>query len=501
MMTDGGYPLPAPMAAGPLAPAPRVEAGEDVHVFHDPHALGARLSLHVRTADREAAFASALAVQREIDRLDAVFNWRRPDSEISWLNRSGRWKASEDLFNVVAAAERWRDATRGAVSGRLGLLSDIWRMARRLPDARELAALAGRICEARLVLERASGLIIRPEVVRFDLDALAKGYIVDAALRAAMAVPGVAGALIDIGGDIACSGSGRGAAPWRIDLPEPLSPFENAPLCGAFELQQGAVATSGYGPRDRRIDGEARSVTLDPRTGWPVARERSATALAGSAMEADLFASAMLVMGPAQAQEHLTPGPGQAGRIAHPDGAGWLGGAAPAQWRDAPQRPPSERDVYQSGWEPGWTADITFTAPPKDMRQAIALRSPYVAIWVSNAERRTVRTLLLIGTVKEWQEKNHVWWRLNRGNTDRLLNNRSMSTRGSGIYRIYWDGVDDEGRPVGPGAYTFHVETSREAGGHEERTLAVVFRQGRPVEAELPLDGATGGLRVAFRRL
>lgn len=244
------------------------------------------------------------------------------------------------------------------------------------------------------------------------------------------------------------------------------------------------------------------SATLDPRTGWPVAHVRSATALGPCAMEADALATAMLVLSREEAETCFAPAEAMAARVTGEDGADWLWRQAPAQWRQKGASPRNKsagkEDTYQSGWEPGWTADITFTAPPKDMRRAIAFRSPYVAIWISNAERRTVRTLLLIGTIKEWQENNHVWWRLNQGATERLLNNRSMSTRGSGLYRLYWDGIDDAGAPMGPGRYTFHVETSREGGGHEHRTLDVEFVNGKPFEVELPIDATSGGLRIAF---
>ncbi|HPI50579.1 MAG TPA: DUF2271 domain-containing protein, partial [Hyphomonadaceae bacterium] len=127
-------------------------------------------------------------------------------------------------------------------------------------------------------------------------------------------------------------------------------------------------------------------------------------------------------------------------------------------------------------------------------------RSPYVAIWVSDAERRTVRTLLLIGTIKEWQEYNHIWWRLNRGNTEKMLNGRSMSTRGSGTYKVFWDGVDDAGRPVKPGKYTLHVETSRERGEHTHRMLDVDFSKMRLFDAEMPVDAESGGLQVSMTK-
>lgn len=478
------------------APAATRPARGDVYAFHDPCVLGTYLNLLVRADGQAEAYDAACRVRREIDRLDRVFNWRDEASELSRLNRSARHEASDDLFAVIEAAEHWRELSGGAYSGRLGRLLAAWRAGVLSPD--EAGRMADVIARADVRLDPSTRTIMRPEAVRFDLDGLAKGYIIDRAVDAAMA--GAAGVMVDIGGDIRCAGEGARDGCWEIGLPAPLTTFDNAPACGAFMMRDGAVATSGCGPRDVRPGG-VRSATLDPRSGLPVAHRRSASAVAATAMDADALATVMLVGGETQAC--FARMPGAAGRVTRPDGVDWLrGGDKPLfQWIDFEQPPQGgAQDEYRSGWPDGWIATVSFTAPPKDMRRAIALRSPYVAIWISDAERKTVRTLFLIGTIKEWQEYNHVWWRLNRGRTESLLNGRSMSTRGSGSYKVFWDGIDDDGRPVKPGKYTLHVETSRERGEHTHRTLDVDFSTMRTFDVEMPIDAESGGLQVSFSK-
>lgn len=477
------------------APSAARAVGGDVYAFHDACVLGTYLNVFVRAAGQGEAYEAACRARREIDRLDAVFNWRDPQSEISQLNRASSFTASPDLFTVIAAAERWRTISHNAISGRLGQLLAAWRNA--APAPADAARLATQIAKANVELDPASRTITRPEPIHFDLDAIAKGYIIDRALAAAMTA--ATGAMVDIGGDIACAGQGPRDGAWRIALPDPLTTFDNAPTHGAFNLSGGAVATSGCGPRDLH-GATLRSATLDPRTGWPVAHQRSATIAAASAMEADALATIALVADPATARASLKASPGATGRITTPTAIDWLHAGDPRILPISYEETPEPQDDYRSGWPDGWIASVTFTAPPKDMRRAIALRSPYVAIWVSDAERRTVRTLLLIGTIKEWQEYNHVWWRLNRGSTEKLLNGRSMSTRGSGTYKVYWDGVDDAGKPVKPGKYTLHVETSRERGEHTHRQLEVDFSTMRLFDAEMPVDPESGGLQVSMTK-
>lgn len=500
-VSEGIVAIPAIETAA-LAQAVAVRGASDLYAFHDDCVLGTRLNLLVRAGSQADAYAGACAARREIDRLDRVFNWRDAGSELSRLNRSRQLVVSAEMFAVVSTAERWREVSDGAYSGRLGRVLDVWRAVDGvMPDVEAMARMARDIADAGVVLVAPSRTVTRPDVVRFDFDGLAKGYIVDRALEAAMATPGVAGAMVDIGGDIRCAGAGPCDGAWQVGLPQPLMPFDNAPVCGMFALGEGAVATSGCGPRDVRAGGGWISATIDPRNGWPVAQRCSATAVAPTAMDADALATIALVSG--QARDVLKRLPGMAARVTRPEGVEWLQGGEPApfRWIDFEQSPSAgAADEYRSGWPDGWIASVTFSAPPKDMRRAIAFRSPYVAIWVSDAEHKTVRTLLLIGTIKEWQEYNHVWWRLNRGNTEKLLNGRSMSTRGSGTYKVFWDGVDDAGRPVKPGKYTLHVETSRERGEHTHRTLEVDLSTMRPFDAEMPLDAEAGGLQVSLTK-
>lgn len=479
-----------------------VRVAERVFAFRDADVLGTRLELRVNSADGEAALEAARRARAEIARLDGVFNWRNGGSELARLNASERHEASAELFEVIAAAERWRVASFGAYSARLGRLLEVWRAAEAMPERSAMAEMAGQIAAARVEMDAVARVIIRPDVVKFDLDGMAKGYIVDRALEAAMAAPGVAGAMVDIGGDVRVTGEAADEAGWSIGLPDPLLPYENAPVLGRMMLREGAVATSGCGPRDRKIGGRAVSATIDPRDGWPVAHRRAATAIADTAMEADALATAMLVLSEDEARACIEAMPGAVARIAEPGWARWLSGrvqAEPIRWEPfAPQG--SAKQQAGPKWTEGWIASVTFEAPPKNMRQERAFRSPYVAIWVSDEDNKPVRTMILIGSIKEWQEDNYIWWGLNRGRTQQMLDGRSMSTRGSGTYKVYWDGVDDIGVQMPAGKYVIHVETSRERGKHTHRMLPLDLSKPEAFESELPVDADSGSLWVEFRK-
>src|SRR5512138_3187206 len=96
------------------------------YAFRDESILGTRLQLQIVASSQAAAHEAALAVRAEIDRLDLILSGWRDDSELAALNRHHRFVASPELFAVIALAERWRVATHGAFSPRLGHLIDAW---------------------------------------------------------------------------------------------------------------------------------------------------------------------------------------------------------------------------------------------------------------------------------------------------------------------------------------------------------------------------------------
>lgn len=470
-------------------------AEDGAYTFRDEAVLGTRMQLMFVAHSFGAAHEAALAVRAEIDRLDLILNSRRADSELTALNRTHTHRASTELFEVVAAAERWLERTQGAFSGRLGRLIDAWRTALTTPDRSMLALHASSISAAHVGLDAASRTITRPDAVRFALDGIAKGWIVERAYQVARAMPGIFGALVDIGGDIRCGGAAPCALGWRVGIADPRLPYDNAPLVATVELQDHGIATSGRGPRDRLIEGSSFSPTLSPFDGWPIARHASASVIAASTADADALATSLLVLPTAQAMA-LADEHGAAARIETAGSSSVSTGqfaAAPALDSKA-QGEPRAPDMWQEGWQ----ALVTFTAPRRQLIRDPQFRSPYMAMWITDLDNNPVRTLILVGKRADWQKDNFIWWSMNRPATIQLVTVRSMSTSGSGTYNVFWDGVDDAGKTVRAGTYVLHVETSRERGKHTYRSLTLDFGKFKRFTEVLPPTEEGGGLRVGF---
>ena len=174
------------------------------------------------------------------------------------------------------------------------------------PPRRPAAAAARRVAH-RIGLDD-SGRIVRAPGVRFDPGGLAKGMAAD--LAAASLPTGVRSA-ISCGGDLAVGGE----QPWEIAVRSARSDAEVHRL----RVRSGGVATSGIGARIwRGEDGRYAHHVLDPATGRPAWTGLVAvTAVAGSALEAEVLAKTALLSGPLGARRLLRR---RGGVLQHDDG-------------------------------------------------------------------------------------------------------------------------------------------------------------------------------------
>lgn len=427
------------------------EAPAQTWSFHLDHVLGTSFDMAVEAPSRaEAEFAFA-AVTSEIARLDRVLSGWREDSELSALNRSDEARVSADLFAVLSACEAWRGRTGGAFSARLGEVEAAWKAATATPDAAALCDAAARADAADVRLDRASRTVSR-DGVRFSPDALAKGYVIDAALAAARrAAPCASAILVDIGGDMACFG----ARDWRVGVADPAQGADNAPPAELIRVANGALAVSGPGARDRLIDGVAHSHLLDAATGQPAPR-RQAAVLAPDAVTADALATALAVMPREQGLALAEATPGVEALIFEGDDrwptSGWNRCQAPA------------------ALPAGFGVQVTYNLPKIE---AANYKKPFVIVWVTDAQKNPVKTLLIQGKKAEWQEDNYVWWRRYGRKDPGQVEAMGQPTRPPGRYTVAWDGTDHAGKRMPQGTYLIHIEAAREHGGHAYQTIEV----------------------------
>lgn len=452
-----------------------VEAPVQTWSFHLDHVLGTSFDMAVEAPNRAQAEFAFAAATTEVARLDRILSGWRDDSELSALNRATTARVSPDLFALIEACEAWRSRTGGAFSARLGEVEAAWSAADATPDAATLCATAARAEAADVRLDRATRTISR-DGVRFAPDALAKGYVIDAALAAARrAAPCATAMMVDIGGDVACFGD----RDWRVGVADPAQTADNAPPAEVIRVAGRALAVSGPGPRDRILDGQAHSHLLDPATGQPAPR-RQAAVLAADAATADALATALAVMPREQALALAEATPNAEALIFEGDDrwptSGWNACQAPAPL------------------PPGFQVEVTYNLPKIE---AANYKKPYVIVWVTDAAKNPIKTLLIMGNRADWQEDNYVWWRRYGRKEPTQVEALAKPTRAPGRYTIGWDGTDNAGKRAPQGVYTINIEAAREHGGHAYQAIEVKLGAA-PVASQAPAKDELGASSVRY---
>ncbi len=464
------------------------------HRFHRPSVLGAPFELTVNAESRSVAAKAEEAALAEIDRLSAIFSRHDDNSELMrWQSApAGQAKApSRELTRVLRRSEFWRTATRGAFDIRSAAFSGMWEKAAReqkLPGAADRQQVLAKLQAAPIEWKGETALAGE---LPLSLDALAKGAIIDAALKVATAVPGVNGCIVNIGGDLRASESGVRIAIANAFDPagKPLDVFTTKGPC--------AVAASGGYHRFHLIKGRKYSHIIDPRTGMPASGIAGATVIARTAEDADALATASCVMSPAATLELVNRLPGVECILQTSTGDvvtsnGWPGSRKTAQFVAANAE---EADGFR----------VAFTLKKSSRGR---YRRPYVAVWLEDTDRFPVRTGLLWLQVEQpgprWHRDLTRWYRGER--TRKLVEKKSMidtmatATRGPGEYTAAFAATNNNGKPLPDGTYTLCIEVAREHGTYQIIRETFDFKKDKSIETKsLKGNVELGGVSFEYK--
>ncbi len=256
------------------------------------------------TIDRAALRAD---LQDAVDRVDAQMSPWKEESALCRFNRepAGTWvDLPADMYEVVHAGLRISIESDGAFDPFVGELVSAWgfgpeRQAADMAQALSLQQKWER--RAREVeLDRDSRRLRRLSEGQLDLCGIAKGYGVDCLSRV-MHRWGLGDHLVSIDGEVRASGTKPGGAHWNVALERPDREVRSSAF--ALALDGSAIATSGSYRQVRSAGGRTVSHTMNPQRGAPVDNSLlSVSVLADSCMEADAWATSLMVMGLEQGQ-------------------------------------------------------------------------------------------------------------------------------------------------------------------------------------------------------
>ena len=249
----------------------------------------------------QAALTEAIRVALA-DVTAEMSNWDA-SSEISRVNAAAAGETltlSPNLAGVLASAQDVHRASDGRFDVTVGPLIDTWGFGAsgttpHLPSDAEIAeALA--VSGQERVLTLAGDRITKTESdAGIYLAAIGKGHGVD---RVADVLRdfGLSDFMVEIGGDLYAAGHNAGGVPWQIGIESPVA--GDRALNSVAGISGLGMATSGDYRNFFEEGGTRYSHIIDPATGRPILhRTVSTTVLAETAMMADAWSTAMLVLG------------------------------------------------------------------------------------------------------------------------------------------------------------------------------------------------------------
>ena len=247
----------------------------------------------------------AKGINQELASVNAkMSNWD-PASEVSLFNKS-QSKApitiSKAFAHVLASAQDIHRKTDGKFDVTVAPLINLWGFGPKTPDASvpsdaEIAQARSLVGQSRYLSLDVAGKTLQKNqsAVSVNLSAIAKGYGVDAVAEY-LRENGIKRYLVEIGGDLITAGLNPEGKAWSIGIEKP--DVAQTTVQTILNLSGQAMATSGDYRNFNEYDGVRYSHIIDPTTGWPIRhRTASVTVLANTAMAADGWATAMLVLG------------------------------------------------------------------------------------------------------------------------------------------------------------------------------------------------------------
>jgi len=224
-------------------------------------------------------------------------------SEISIFNRNKsveKISVSPTLFEVLSCASDINRKSFGYFDTTISPLVETWGfgaakvenlppLPRDLADAMKYSGKQGDIKIGDGTIQKSN-----PNT-EITLAGIGKGHGADLIARG-LSTLGIRNFLIEIGGDLVAKGNNPAGLSWQICIEQPE--IGSTQFLDVVEISNLGMASSGDYKNFFERDGVKYSHIIDPNTGSPVTHgTAAATVLAGNAMIADAWATALLTIG------------------------------------------------------------------------------------------------------------------------------------------------------------------------------------------------------------
>ena len=268
--------------------------------------MGTRVYVQLWADDPEKGNAAITAVMDEMRRLDNLMSHYKPDSQLSQINQgaaAGPVQVDPELFDLIKLSTHFSEITEGAFDITYASVGYLYNYPLHVRPTEEQIRTALPAVNWRNLEFDATHHTIRfgRPGMRIDLGGIAKGYAVDRGV-AILKARGIQHALVTAGGDSRLLGDHLGR-PWLVSIAHPDDPHNPEKVVTRIPLSDAAVSTSGDYERYFDEDGVRYHHIIDPHTGHPANKVRSATVIGPTATQTDGLSKTAFVLGPERALE------------------------------------------------------------------------------------------------------------------------------------------------------------------------------------------------------
>jgi len=250
----------------------------------------------VKICDQGGSKEVKTNLERFISRLDEELSSYLSGNEIYHINKNAgitAVKVSPRLYYVIEKALEIARESGSAFDPTIGPLVDVWNF-KNFPPGRKQIEEARELVNWKNVELKDGRVFLKNRQMKIQLSGIAKGYGVDL-VGEFLKKSGIENALVEIGGEIYCSGKGPDGKGWRIGIRHPL---HRERLVARLEISDVGIATSGNYENYIFWKGKKYGHIIDPRTGYPADNDvLSVTVIAPTCMEADAWATGVFVLG------------------------------------------------------------------------------------------------------------------------------------------------------------------------------------------------------------
>ena len=228
---------------------------------------------------------------------DGDFGTDGPTTPYPVSGTADTWHISEDLAALLSEGLDITRESDGAFDIAIAPLTSLWDFTAEDPEVPDDAAIqkALPLCSSDGVTIDGEDITLLSDDIRFDVGAIAKGYIADR-LKDFLIKKGVKSAIINLGGNVLCIGSKPDGTPFKIGIQKPFADRNETEA--VMDITGKSVVSSGIYERCFKQDGKLYHHILNPQTGYPYDNGLiSVTIISDQSVDGDALSTTCFALG------------------------------------------------------------------------------------------------------------------------------------------------------------------------------------------------------------